>query len=370
MDREGSGARRSAAVRGASALLIGLVLVGAAVLPSGCQSRRLQSEILPDAPIAFLYWEGRDATKRGEALAKASEMPGPPPGVERSEEERLRSLLAHLRGEGPLALQQRLAKHPGRLTLYWPGTGELEEVAAAPANAMPLAWSADHQRLLFVSDYRGGRLQIYEYHLARQDLRPVTLGPDEHTRGAFAADGRMAIHRITRTGRYGPYLHELDLTDRGGRALRSLPLEGPPGPLQITPDAGRIIYEKVEVRPRRNGPDTFESFIATRDLAGDGAEVVLMRGREPTLTPDGRWIVFASGSTAGYRLRRMRPDGTSRVPIGPGGSEERMPAVSPDGEYIAFIQIAGERRRLAVRSFDGKRERVLLRNGWSEFPVW
>jgi hypothetical protein len=180
----------------------------------------------------------------------------------------------------------------------------------------------------------------------------------------------MAIHRITRMGRYGPYLHGLDLTDRGGRALRSLPLDGPPGPLQITPDAGRIIYEKVEVRPRRNGPDTFESFIATRDLAGDGAEVVLMRGRDPTLTPDGRWIVFASGSTAGYRLRRMRPDGTSRVPIGPGGSEERMPAVSPDGEYIAFIQIAGDRRRLAVRSFDGKRERVLLRNGWSEFPVW
>jgi Tol biopolymer transport system component len=66
----------------------------------------------------------------------------------------------------------------------------------------------------------------------------------------------------------------------------------------------------------------------------------------------------------------MRPDGTSRVAIGPGGSEERMPAVSPDGEYIAFIQFEGERRRLAVRSFDGKRERVLLRSGWVEFPVW
>ena len=352
------------------ARLISLMLLGTALLPAACQSRRLSPEILPDAPIAFLYWEGRDATKRGEAMAKASEMPGPPPGAEQSEEERLSTLLAHLRGEGPLALQQRLAKHPGRLTLYWPRTGELEELAAAPANALPLAWSVDHQRLLFVSDYRGGRHQLYEYHLARRDLRPVTLGPDEHTRGAYAANGRMAIHRITRMGRSGPYQHGLDLADRGGRVLQSLALEGPPGALLLAPDAGRVVYEKVEVRPRRNGPDTFESYIATRDLAGDGAEVVLMRGRDPTLTPDGGWVVFASRSTAGYRLRRMRPDGTSRVPIGPGGSEERMPAVSPDGEYIAFIRFEGDRRRLAVRSFDGKRERVLIRSGWAEFPVW
>jgi Tol biopolymer transport system component len=66
----------------------------------------------------------------------------------------------------------------------------------------------------------------------------------------------------------------------------------------------------------------------------------------------------------------MRPDGTLRVPIGPGGTEERMPTVSPDGDYIAFIQVVRGSRRLSIRGFDGKSERVLLTGGWAEFPVW
>jgi Tol biopolymer transport system component len=99
-------------------------------------------------------------------------------------------------------------------------------------------------------------------------------------------------------------------------------------------------------------------------------EKVLLKGREPALTPDGKWIVFASRSTAGYRLRRMRLDGTSRVPISPGGTEERMPSVSPDGDFIVFVQGANGRRRLAVRRFDGKDERVLISSGWCEVPVW
>ena len=99
-------------------------------------------------------------------------------------------------------------------------------------------------------------------------------------------------------------------------------------------------------------------------------ERLLTKGREPVLTPDGRQIVFASPSSAGYRLRRMRLDGTSRVPIGPGGTGERMPSVSPDGAFVAFVQADFGRRRIAVRRFDGKDERVLLSSGWTEFPVW
>ena len=80
--------------------------------------------------------------------------------------------------------------------------------------------------------------------------------------------------------------------------------------------------------------------------------------------------MFASSSTAGYRLRRMRLDGTARVAINPGTQEERMPTVSPDGEFIAFIRIESGKRRLTVRRFDGQAERELLSDGWSEFPVW
>jgi Tol biopolymer transport system component len=66
----------------------------------------------------------------------------------------------------------------------------------------------------------------------------------------------------------------------------------------------------------------------------------------------------------------MRLDGTSRVEINQGTQEERMPTVSPDGEFIAFIRFENGKRRLAVRRFDGRAERVVLSDGWSEFPVW
>jgi TolB protein len=110
--------------------------------------------------------------------------------------------------------------------------------------------------------------------------------------------------------------------------------------------------------------------IAMQKPGVEGGEQLLLKGREPTLTPDGEWIVFASVSSAGYRLRRMRSDGTARVAISPGGSEERMPSVSPDGQFVAFVQLVNGYRKLAVRRFDGSREKVLLTDGWAEFPVW
>ena len=87
--------------------------------------------------------------------------------------------------------------------------------------------------------------------------------------------------------------------------------------MRIDASGEHAVYEQVVLRPRSNGPTVFESFIAIQPLIGKGGvpgeERLLLKGREPSLTPDGEWIVFASPSTAGYRLRRMRLDGTSRA---------------------------------------------------------
>ena len=65
----------------------------------------------------------------------------------------------------------------------------------------------------------------------------------------------------------------------------------------------------------------------------------------------------------------MRPDGTSRVPIGPGGTEGADADRLYDGRFIARADrlwpppIDGAR-------FDGKDERILVSSGWTEYPVW
>lgn len=347
---------------------VGLVLLLALFL--GCASTRVELESLPEAPIAFLYWTDKASQKRAEAFAKLAELPPIPPDDQDPEGRQEAEIRAHLRAEEALQIGPQLAKHPGRLTLYWPRTGQLERVEAAPPDARPLAWSEDRRRLLFASAHRGGREQLYEYHLERRDLRPITHAPDEHPRGDYGTGDRILTLALRRTSPIGASESVVLLREDSGSEPVEIARSVPPGTLRLTPAGDRIVYEQVVPRPRRDGPTQYDSFVATRLAQPGAAEQILLAGREPALTPDGQWIVFASESSAGYRLRRMRLDGTSRVAIQPGADEERMPAVSPDGEFIAFIRVENGKRHLAVRRFDGKAERVLLKDGWSEFPVW
>jgi hypothetical protein len=350
---------------------VGLV-VGACLLAVGlaCTTHRLRPEDLPDRPIAFLHWSDREAQKRQELFEKMSEVPPLPRDAPDAATLQALAIRAHLRGDEMLQLRSKLEEHPGRLMLLWPRTGEMERISAAPIDSIPLSWSPDGEKLLIASAHRGDEEHLYEFHLGRRDLRPVTRGAEEYPRGDYDRTGRILAQRTAnRRGQETPTygVHRLDLTGRPGPLLA---LDVPPGTVHVFPEGDRIVYEQVVVRPRRDGPALFDSFVAVQALARGAGEDLLLRGREPTLTPDGQWIVFASKSAAGYRLRRMRPDGTSRVPIGPGGTEERMPSVSPDGRFVAFVQFDLGRRRLAVRRFDGSDERVIVSGGWSEFPVW
>jgi TolB protein len=96
-------------------------------------------------------------------------------------------------------------------------------------------------------------------------------------------------------------------------------------------------------------------------------------GRSPRFSPDGAWIVFSGPSKAGWRLRRMRADGTGKRALGASGFEESDPAVSPDGRFVVFVATRNERSpvsRLFVRSFDGSADRQLEFAGSGLLPVW
>jgi Tol biopolymer transport system component len=351
-------------------------LLGLVVLAIGCASRRIESEELPEQPIAFVHWDDKASQSRAEAFKAVSELPDAPKNKIDPEGAEEREMHVYLRAEHSVMLSARVSKHPGRLMLLWPRTGEVERVDAAPVNSRPLAWSRDHKRLLFVSAHRNERQQLYEYDFESKHLSPLTSGSIEHVRGDYDREGRLVIQRMERSQRGGRSDQTVHLASPGGQLDREVAREIQPGTLRLSPAGDRIVYEQVRPRPRRDGATTFDSFVATRSFEDGAEEQILVRGREPSLTPDGEWIVFASPSSAGYRLRRMRPDGSSRVPISsarsdsPGGTDERMPTVSPEGTYVAFIMDGGDSRRLYVRRFDGKKERALLTSGWSEFPVW
>ncbi|HIF91964.1 MAG TPA: hypothetical protein EYQ60_02370 [Myxococcales bacterium] len=345
-----------------AAVILGLVV--------GCVGPRLKAGELPDQPIAYVHWTKQDAKKRSGLFEKSGESARAPASRRNSARFQEAEIQAYLQGEKNVGLQAMLAKAPGRLMLVWPNTGVVKRLEAAPLGSRPLAWSSDHKRLLFVSAHRGGKDQLYEYDVDREELRTVTVGPAEYSRGDYGVDDQIVLLRSQRPLHRGASEQTVHLTGAAGRLGAPIAEAISPGAIRITPDGRHLVYEHVRARPRRGVPTVYESMIATQMIEERAEERLLLRGREPTLTPDGEWIVFASPSSAGYRLRRIRPDGTSRVPISPGGSEERMPSVSPDGQFIVFVQMANGFRKLSVRRFDGRGERLLVEDGWSEFPVW
>lgn len=360
----GSGSRFPAMGFGASlaAAILGMMV--------GCLGPRLQVGELPEQPIAYVHWSKQDAKKRSGLFqnAGASSRPSSNRGDFAREQEA--EIRAYLQGEENVGLQTRLATAPGRIMLVWPRTGVTMRLEAAPLGSRPLAWSSDHKRLLFVSAHRGGKDQLYEYDVDREELRTVTVGPAEHSRGDYGPEDQIVVLRSRRPLHRGASEQTVHLVGPAGRLGAPIADTISPGAIRIAPDGRQIVYEHVRARPRRGAPTVLEAMIATHMIEERAEEKLLLRGREPTLTPDGEWIVFASPSSAGYRLRRMRPDGTSRVSISPGGNEERMPSVSPDGRFIVFVQMVNGYRKLSVRRFDGKGDRRLVEDGWSEFPVW
>ncbi len=97
---------------------------------------------------------------------------------------------------------------------------------------------------------------------------------------------------------------------------------------------------------------------------------------EPDVSPDGRWVVFASdrGSPGGrYALYRLPLAGgePERVGFAPRG-EDRQPVYSPDGRWIAFRSTRGGTSDLWVRSAepDSEARRVTRLWGPAHDPDW
>ena len=332
---------------------------------------RVAIETLPEAPIAFMHWADKASQKRSEAFGKVAELPPLPPNKDDPEGQQELEIRAHLRAEEAVQLGPQLAKNPGRLMLYWPRTGKLERLEAAPPDARPLAWSRDHRRLLFASAHRGEREQLYEYHLDRRDLRPLTYGPDEHPRGDYGA-GRAARHARapSRLGRSAPPRARSSCGRSARPRARPIADKVPPGTLRLTPAGDRIVYEQVVPRPRSDGPTQYDSFIATRAARGG------LRGaasaRRPGADADPGWrvdrvcIVVDRGlSTAAHAARRDRPGGDQS------GNPRRAHA---HGFARRGIRRLHRRRRRQARSGRSPLRRPggarAAKDGWSEFPVW
>lgn len=114
-------------------------------------------------------------------------------------------------------------------------------------------------------------------------------------------------------------------------------------------------------------------FIANGD--GTGERVLLPSSGmdySPSLSADGRWVVFTSQSDGSADIYRVRPDGTGMERLTDDPAFDDQAVLSPDGKSLAFVSTRGTgRARLWVMDMASRRARLLTPGEGGNFrPAW
>lgn len=343
---------------GRASAIAGLLML-AGLLHAGCAGvMGLGLSELPADPIAVTYWEPEEARRRAELLQQQEEQQQRGQKVGVAEVEDIGRLLGAHEERGSLA------RYPGRLSFVDPRTAEVRAVPQVPPGAVPLGWSDDHDRLLFLSNHRGG-IRVFEYTRSSQEVRQVSVGREPFLYASYGRGRQVALMAIETVG--SRQYERVYVTNPEGGAPRVVFEDRHAESIRLSPDGRTLLY----VRRRAVGSDRPEraSELVSLDLE-TGQERDLGPGREPSFSPTGDWIVYSAPTRDGWRLRRMRPDGSARSPVTSGIRDETLPAVSPDGRFVAYVGETGGLDRLFVRRIDGSGDRILLDAGAVFAPVW
>jgi len=332
------------------------------VFLSACGTPGLPLGEVSEVPMALVYWEGPAARQRADLMR---EMAGRKTEGRRRGMASLDAMVRLVDPSGSQRVSEKLALIPGRIVLLNARTLERTRFSAAPPNARPLAWSKDHTRLIFNSDHlEAGRSQIFEYDLETEALRKLTRGPALHLEGDYGPGNAFLLTWVD---------------PRGGSEAIGMDLRSPNGG-----DLGAVVEGFYPSGPSWSETNRLVSYVEADDRGGprDGSVVSvvgiepgdrsrrLTRGRDAVFSPDGEWIVFSSQGPRGWRLQRMRSDGSGRSALGDSVLSARWPAISPDGQHVAYISSDDGIDRLYLRRMDGTGDRILLEDGAVAFPVW
>lgn len=215
----------------------------------------------------------------------------------------------------------------------------------------------------YIGDLAGGM------DLAPVDREGRDLGPpaprDFYSHPRFSRDGRRVA--VTRN-RATPVTGDVWLYDLGTRAFERLTSDTLSIVAEWTPDGRHLVYTSAS--SMRGG-------VTLNRISADGSgrlDTLLARHRVggAQLTPDGRTMIFQEFDAAGRGGIWITPldDTAAAQPLVHTAFNETNPALSPDGQWLAYVSDETGRNEVYVRGLrtEADRQRV-SRTGGSE-PRW
>jgi tRNA A-37 threonylcarbamoyl transferase component Bud32 len=218
-------------------------------------------------------------------------------------------------------------------------------VSAGGAIIYPRSGGGAPRRLMLVS--RSGQ------------ATPLTLDPKGYANPRFSPDGRRVAVYIA-----DPIISSRDVwvLDIGQRVWSRLTTNGISDKPIWTPDGRRVVYSSND-----------DLWWIAADGSGRPESLLVSVGSHfaGSITPDGRTVVFQETGSGVNGIRTLAFDSAPAArTIIPAAFDESVPALSPDGHWLAYQSDQTGQMEVYVRSYPqpGARVSVSLQGG-SE-PVW
>jgi Tol biopolymer transport system component len=237
-------------------------------------------------------------------------------------------------------------------------------------NGTQIAWSPDGEHLLYVAEGVDGGTDLWMIPAEGGQAQNLTAAAGDDFQPHWCHNGTVYF-ASTRTNRIPQiFATTLEAATAGERpvnvsATHNSPREWDPAPY---PDCERLMFVSSLGGANeiwRFWPDCPSCLSPVRSLRALGG-----RAEEPALSPDGQWLAYTQVRESGAELALANVEDDSGQPLtaGQGGFSAQW---SPDGEWLAFVTERDGNREIYVMDREGDRQQNVSRSEATDTdPAW